>query len=144
MVGGRVLGARQATDFRGVSDDWYHHALDNAAHAARELREALDAFEEVIVDSRRQRAKGVPFLDILDSDAARKGYERRVAVNEAIAFYRTAVMRLRAAVVRSLVEVEGMTLTAVAKRLRISRQMASRLYGSNDGGVRRPDEGLPS
>lgn len=117
-----------------MSGDWYERAVNGAVHASQELRDALDAFDEVLLDSRRQRVAGVPLIEMLDGVVARQGNDRRVAVNEAIASYRTAVMRLRAAVVRSLVEREGMTLTAVAKQLRISRQMASRLHGTADAG----------
>jgi predicted transcriptional regulator len=45
-------------------------------------------------------------------------------------------MQLRAGVVRSLVDCEGMTLTAAAKLLRVSRQMASRLYATAQSDVR--------
>lgn len=111
-----------------MSADWYEEAIDQVADTAREVREALETWDRDLVDARRQRAGGVPFNEILENGIARGSRDRRVAADEAIAAYRNAVMQLRAAVVRSLVNGQGMTLTAVAKLLRISRQMASRLY----------------
>ena len=94
----------------------------------------MQAWDEDLVEVRRQRAGGVPFVQMIDNAIAQGARERRLAVDEAVAAYRTAVMRLRAAVVRNLVDGEGMTLTAVAKLLRISQQMASRLYRATYAG----------
>jgi predicted transcriptional regulator len=76
---------------------------------------------------------------MLNDAIAQGARDRRVAIDEAMAAYRNAVMRLRAAVVRTLVDGEGMTVTAVAKLLRISRQMASRLYATAERGGGDPD-----
>jgi hypothetical protein len=117
-----------------VSADWYESAIDEVTRAAREVREALDAWDEDISEVRRRRRAGVPLVEMTKSAIAEGARDRRVAADDAMAAYRNAVMRLRAAVVCHLVDDEGMTLTAVAKLLRISRQMASRLYGASRPG----------
>lgn len=106
----------------------YDDAIDEVARAARQVCDALRTWDGDLVESRRQRAEGAPFVEMLERGIARGSRDRRVAADEAIAAYRNAVKQLRVAAVRSLVDDENMTLTAVARLLRISRQMASRLY----------------
>lgn len=113
-----------------MSADWYQSAIDDVARSARDLRDALQSWEEDLEEARRQRARGDPLIDMIRSSITKGSRDRRVAADEAMAAYRASVMRLRAAVVHNLVTKEGMTLTAVANLLRISRQMASRLYGA--------------
>ena len=115
---------------RSVSDHPYDTAVDEVLQAAHDVREALQAWDEDLLEARRQRARRDPFVAIVDSGIGQGARDRRVAVDEAIAGYRSAVMRLRAAAVLTLVDGEGMTLTAAAKLLKISRQMASRLYAT--------------
>jgi hypothetical protein len=122
-----------------VSADWYERAIDEVARATREVREALQAWDGDLEDARRRRVAGVPFVDMVDSAIAQGARERRVAIDQAIAGYRKAVMQLRAAVVDSLVNGEGMTLTAAGRLLRISRQMASRLYRTMQARCGDPD-----
>lgn len=122
-----------------MSGPWYDRSIDEVERTSRRVREALQAFDEDLLEVRRRRADAVPFVEMLDNAIAQGARERRVAIDEAVAAYRNAVMRLRAGVVRNLVDSEGMTLTAVAKLLRISRQMASRLYAAAREGVRDPD-----
>jgi anti-sigma-K factor RskA len=123
-----------------VSDDRYDRAIDEVLDATEDVREALQAWDEDLLEARRQRGLGNPVVAIVDNGIGQGSRDRRVAVDEAIAGYRSAVMRLRAAAVLALVDGEGMTLTAAAKQLRISRQMASRLYATAQPGVRRPDQ----
>ena len=119
--------------------DWFELAIDEVTRTARDVREALEAFDGDLAEARRQRAGGVPLRELIDIGIAQGLRDRRVAADEAMAVYRRAVMHLRGAVVRSLVDSEGMTLTAVARLLRISRQMASRLYGAAPPRSRNPD-----
>jgi hypothetical protein len=130
-------GGREAPE-RSVSDDRYDAAIDEVLHAAHDVRGALQAWDEDLLEARRQRALGNPVVAIVDNGIAQGARDRRVAVEGAIAGYRSAVMRLRVAAVLTLVDGEGMTLTAAAKQLRISRQMASRLYATAQPDVRPP------
>lgn len=113
-----------------MTDDWYVAVVEAASNAVHEVCQALQGWDVELAEARRWRAEGVPLREMLNRGVALGSRERRVAADEAIAAYRNAVMRLRAAVVRKLVDEEGMTLTAAAKSLKVSRQMASRLYGS--------------
>jgi hypothetical protein len=118
-----------------VSADWYERAIDGVARSAREVSDALQAWNEDLTDAHRQRVLGVPLFEMVRSGIAHGSRDRRLAADEAIADYRAAVMRLRVAVVRNLVNTEGMTLTAVAKLFKVSRQMASRLYATAQDGI---------
>jgi hypothetical protein len=119
--------------------DWYELAIDEVSRTARDVREALEAWDGDLAEARRRRAGGVPLREMIDIGIAQGSRDRRVAADEAMAVYRKAVMHLRGGVVRSLVDSEEMTLTAVARLLRISRQMASRLYRSAPPRSRDPD-----
>ena len=122
-----------------MSAEWYDSAIDEVARAARRVCEALQTWDGDLVEARRLRATGAPVVEMLHRGIAQGSRDRRVAADEAIAAYRNAVKQLRVAAVRILVDDEGMTLTAVARLLRISRQMASRLYRA-DQGVRNSEE----
>jgi hypothetical protein len=122
-----------------MSIDWYDQAIDEVERALRDVRDALRAWNEDLLEVRRLRGHAVPFVEMLNDAIAQGARDRRVALDEAMAAYRNAVMRLRAGVVRTLVDGEGMTVTAVAKLLRISRQMASRLYATAERGGGDPD-----
>ena len=123
-----------------MSADWYDQAIAEVERTLRDARDALQAWEEDLLKIRRLRADAVPLVEMLNDAIAQGARDRRVAIDEAMAAYRNAVMRLRAVVVRTLVDSEGMTITAVAKLLRISRQMASRLYAAAEKGVGDPDQ----
>jgi hypothetical protein len=114
-----------------VTAERYDSALDDVAQTARRLCEALQTWDDELVEARGLRDAGVPFLEMLQRRIAQGSRDRRVGADEAIAAYRNAVKQLRVAAVRTLVDEEGMTLTAVARLLRISRQMTSRLYRGN-------------
>ena len=111
-----------------VTAERYDSAIDEVARTARQVCEALQTWNDELGETRRLRDAGVPFLEMLQRRIAQGSRDRRVGADEAIAAYRNAVRQLRVAAVRTLVDDEGMTLTAVARLLRISRQMTSRLY----------------
>ena len=124
-------------------DDWLLAAIDAAACANAAAVEALQAWAQVFPQMRRQREAGVPLADIVDDTLASGGQRLRVKAGRAIVAYQAAVMRLRAGLVRGMVEEAGMTLTAVAARLGLSRQKVSRLYhvaakGEEGGRVLQP------
>ena len=117
-----------------MSAESYDSAIEEAARAALQVCETLRAADRDFVEARRLRAGGAPFVEMIQRAIAQGFRDRRVAADEAIAAYRNAVKQLRVAAVRTLVDDEGMTLTAVAGLLGISRQMASRLYQGNKVG----------
>jgi hypothetical protein len=57
------------------------------------------------------------------------GRATRVSSADAFREYERAVAAMRSRVVRALVDEGGLTLTEVSRRMRISRQAASKLYG---------------
>jgi hypothetical protein len=112
------------------ADDWLLAAVERIEAAADELCDAVAATVESFGDVGRDRAAGRPLLEIVDDLLELGGQQRRRAAGQAIGDYQRAVMEFRAAVIRSLVDDEGMTFTAVAARMGISRQMAARLHRS--------------
>jgi hypothetical protein len=63
----------------------------------------------------------------------------RAQVYDATAEWQRRVLRLRSMVVRELVDHDGLTFAEVARRLAVSRQMATRLYRSTDDGAVDPE-----
>lgn len=111
-----------------MDDDWLTSAIDEVALAIDVAVEALNHVHEVLAEARRDRAAGVPFLEIFNRFFAREGQARHLSASRVLEDYETRMLRLRAAVVRELVDGEGMSLTSVSVRSGLSRQKVSRLY----------------
>jgi hypothetical protein len=67
-------------------------------------------------------------VDVVEQLIAGDGRETRLSAADAFREYERAIASMRAGVVRALVDEGGLSLTDVAKRLKISRQAAARLY----------------
>ena len=105
-------------------------AIDEVALAIEVAIQALNDANDVLAQARQDRVAGVPFLEIFDRFLARGGHERRASASRVLEDYETRMLHLRAAVVRELVDREGMSLTWVSVRSGLSRQKVSRLYHS--------------
>jgi hypothetical protein len=113
---------------RGMDDDWVIAAIDEIDRCRLAVTAAMDDARAVLAQAREERRTGVPVPDVLDNLLERDGRAKRLRVAAAFAAYERQAMEVRAAMVRELVDTEGMTLTAVAQRIEVSRQMAARLY----------------
>jgi len=72
----------------GKSTDWYERAIDEVARTAYEVCKALRAWDGDLVEARRQRADGVPLVEMLHRGIASGSRDRRVAADEAMAAVR--------------------------------------------------------
>ena len=112
-----------------MGEDWFIASIDRVARAASIASEDLRAaVEELVGSTRAARADGRSLVEIVDLLIARNGREMRLRARAAFHEYERAVADLRAGIVRALVDDEGMTLSDVGLRLKISRQAATRLY----------------
>jgi uncharacterized alpha-E superfamily protein len=113
-----------------MAEDWLFElmgAVDRAGkHACTQIWRALEELEV----SRDARGSGASLVDVVDQLMSRGGRELRLGAADAFNDYERAVATLRAAVVRSLVDDEGWTLSDAGTRLGISRQAAARLYAA--------------
>jgi hypothetical protein len=114
-----------------MTDDWFVEAVEKVVAAGRAACEALNAAVERLDEGRRARLAGKSMLEIVDGLIGTGGREIRFASAEAFHEYERAVAAMRAGVVRSLVDKDGLSLTEIARRLNISRQAAARLYRSD-------------
>lgn len=73
------------------------------------------------------RNAGRSIVEVVDGLIAVGGRETRLGEADAFREYERAIASMRAGVVRTLVDEGGLSLTGVARRLRISRQAAARL-----------------
>lgn len=113
-----------------MTDDWFVAAVEEVAAAGRAACEALNEAVEALEEGGRARLAGASILEVVDGLIGAGGRETRFASAEAFRDYERAVAAMRARVARSLVDDHGLSLTAVARRLNISRQAAARLYRS--------------
>ena len=112
-----------------MTDDWFVEAVERVADAGRQACLAIDTAVGALQGGCEARNAGRSIVDIVDRLIAAGGRETRLSAADAFHEYERAIASMRAYVVRALVDEGGLSLTDVAKRLRISRQAASRLYG---------------
>jgi len=105
-------------------------SIDRVTRAGREACRAVETALEALLVGGELRQDGRSMVDIVDDMIARGGREMRLSAAEAFRDYERAIASLRAVVVKTLVDEEGLSLTSVAQRMKISRQAASRLYQS--------------
>ncbi len=80
------------------------------------------------ISIKEARNAGRLIVDIVDELITAGGRETRLSAADAFHEYEREIALMRADVVRALVDEGGLSLTDVAKRLKISRQSAARLY----------------
>jgi hypothetical protein len=112
-----------------VSEDWFIAAIDRVADAGNRAASAIDEATRALDAGRRARLAGRSVPEIVDDLIGGGGRAVRFRSTEAFRDFERAVARMRAEVVRALVDEAGMSLSEAAKRLQISRQAAGRLYG---------------
>lgn len=118
-------------------DDWFAVAVEAVECAGRAACQQIEQALGDMAVMKVARSAGVPLADIASDQLARGGRDSRVRAAEAFRAYEQAVAALRGAVVRSLVDDDGLSLSAAGARLGVSRQAASRLYGGPASGSAR-------
>jgi hypothetical protein len=116
-----------------MDQDRYDEATAEVDAAAAALKACLDVAVGMLRDSRDRLREGHQLGEVVAVTMARGGRDARLASNTAFDDYERAVTRYRAAVVRALIDEEGMSLTAVGRLLGVSRQMVARLHALATG-----------
>jgi hypothetical protein len=122
-----------------MTEDWFVGAVEQVADAGRRACLAIEAAVGELRKGSEVRSAGRPIVDVVDELIGVGGRETRLSAADAFREYERAIASMRAAVVRALVDEGGLSLTDVAKRMKISRQAAARLYEAAPG---HSDEGL--
>ena len=117
-----IAGAR-------MTDDWFGAAVARVAEAGRQACLAVETAVGVLQEGRAARDAGRSVVEVVDELIGAGGRETRLSAADAFREYERAIASMRAQVVRALVDEGGLSLTDVARRIKISRQAASRLYG---------------
>jgi hypothetical protein len=113
-----------------MAEDWFLEAIDAVERAGREACDRLALVLEDVARMRAARASGTLLSDVVSDAIDRGGREARRGASQAFTEYEQAVAVMRGAVVRGLVDDEGLTLSDAGARLGVSRQAAGRLYQS--------------
>jgi hypothetical protein len=111
-----------------VTEDWFVGAVERVADAGRHACLAIETAVAALQEGCGARAAGRPLDDVVDVLIAAGGRETRLTAAAAFREYERAIASMRVAVVRALVDEAELSLTDVAKRMKISRQAAARLY----------------
>jgi hypothetical protein len=111
-----------------MTEDWFVEGVERVAETGRQACLAIEAAVGALREGCEARNAGGSVVDVVDEMIAAGGRETRLSAAEAFREYERAIASMRASVVRALVDVSGLSLTEVAKRLKISRQAAARLY----------------
>ena len=111
-----------------MTQDWFTGAAEQVADAGRQACVAIERAIEALREGVAARDAGRPIVGVVDDLIAAGGRETRLNAADAFREYERAIASMRAEVVRALVDEGGLTLTDVARRLKISRQAAARLY----------------
>lgn len=113
-----------------MTEDWFLEAVEHVADAAREACLAIDTAVDALQKGCETWNVGRSVVDVVDELIGAGGRETRLSAAESFHRYERAIASLRAGAMRALVEEGGLSLTDAAKRLKISRQAAARLYQS--------------
>jgi hypothetical protein len=111
-----------------MSRDPFVVSVEEVAVAGQAACEAIESAVRALEVGARERASGTPLADVVDGLIGASGREVRLSAADAFREFERAVAEMRARVVRTLVEDEGLSLTEVAARLQISRQAVARLH----------------
>jgi hypothetical protein len=110
------------------AQDWFAGAVERVADAGRQACLAIETAVGALREGCEARNAGRSVVDVVDELIAAGGRETRLSAADAFREYERAIASMRTGVVRALVDEGGLSLTDVAKRMKISRQAAARLY----------------
>lgn len=110
-----------------MTEDWLLGMLDEVERTATAAMSELAGAVEVLRDIRAERVGGLDLVSVAEALAVRGAPARRSAA-AAFQDYEHAVAVLRGRVIRTLVDDQGVTLSALARRMGLSRQAVARLY----------------
>ena len=123
-----------------MTEDLFVEAVERVVDAGGQACVAIETATDALRKACEARNAGRPVVEIVDELIGAGGRETRLSAADAFREYERAVASMRAGVVRALVDEGGLSLTEVAKRMKISRQAATRLYEAPPGrGVKGPD-----
>jgi hypothetical protein len=111
-----------------MTEDWFVGAAEQVADAGRQACLAIEAAVSALREGCESRRAGRSIVDVVDELIGAGGRETRLSAADVFREYERAIASMRAGVVRALVDEGGLSLTDVARRMKISRQAAARLY----------------
>lgn len=111
-----------------MPEDWFVAAVDRVADAGREACLAIETAVDALQRGSEARRTGRSVVEVVDELIAARGREARLSASDCFHEYEREIASMRAAVVRALVDEDGLSFTDVGKRMKISRQATAKLY----------------
>jgi len=113
-----------------MAADWFIEAVEQVADSGRDACAAIEAAVSALRKGCDARNAGRSVVEVVDELIRAGGRETRLSATESFHDFERAIASMRALVVRALVDEGGLSFGDVAKRLKVSRQAAARLYES--------------
>lgn len=110
-----------------VNEDWMA-TIDKVEDTAQDLRESVGVVVDALSEARSKGLAGVAEVDIVKGLVDRGGRALRNTPTEAFREFERAVTDYRTAMIRTLVDKNGMSFTEIGELSGVSRQMVARLY----------------
>ncbi len=111
-----------------MTEDWFVGSAERVAEAGRRACLAIETAVGALHEGCEARNAGRPIVGVVDELIGAGGRETRLSAANVFREYERAIASMRADVVRALVDEGGLSLTDVARHMKISRQAAARLY----------------
>jgi hypothetical protein len=112
--------------------DSFAVAVERVVTAGQRACAAIEKSTWELERGRDAQREGVPLAEVVDRLIGGGGRETRLGAVEAFRDFERSIASMRAAVVRGLVDDEGLSLSDVAQRMGVSRQAVARLYRPQD------------
>jgi DNA-directed RNA polymerase specialized sigma24 family protein len=108
--------------------DAFVAAVEEVAAAGRAACDAIESAVRALEVGAQARTTGIPLVAVVDELIGASGRDVRLATADAFHEFERALAEMRARVVCTLIQEDGLSLTEVGLRLQISRQAVARLY----------------
>jgi hypothetical protein len=124
-----------------MAQDWFDASVRRVSDAGRTACESVEAAVNALERGRQERQNGQSLTEIVDELISSGGRVIRLGAAEAFRQFEREIQSMRVAVIRTMVDEEGLSVTQASALLGISRQAGTRLYRSEGA---RPADSPPT
>jgi len=115
-----------------VTEDWFVAAVRRVSECGQVACESVEAAVRALEAGREAHLAGRPISEVVDGLISQGGRDVRLGAAEAFRQFERAVQSMRVAVIRAMIDEEGLSIGEASARLSISRQAGARLYRSEE------------
>jgi len=116
-----------------MKEDRFVASVKRVSDSGRTVCESVEAAVRPLQSALEARLSGRPMSEIVDDLIGGGGRGIRLDAAEAFRQFEREIQSMRAGVIRTMIDEEGLSITDASARLGISRQAGTRLYRSEGG-----------